>query len=214
MSMLIVCCQWPSEAEVHTGHGAGSRSEPNRPRPNRRAVENFPQRDSAHWSFPTSARHLTSPTHHFSRPNKQHSQLRPTNDTMICRTCLRQAARLPSRTLPTARSFTTTLRPLNAAAAAPSPVADAPAAEAPADAVANQTKSLSSCPKGTILKGLNYFKDKSDPVALADDAYPAWLWDCLSVTKKAAAVDADSGADEFCTFPTLSSSSAILSCLH
>ncbi|EHA54372.1 hypothetical protein MCOR27_001503 [Pyricularia oryzae] len=116
---------------------------------------------------------------------------------MICRTCLRQAARLPSRTLPTARSFTTTLRPLNAAAAAPSPVADAPAAEAPADAVANQTKSLSSCPKGTILKGLNYFKDKSDPVALADDAYPAWLWDCLSVTKKAAAVDADSGADEF-----------------
>ncbi|KAI6348042.1 hypothetical protein MCOR25_010854 [Pyricularia grisea] len=123
---------------------------------------------------------------------------------MICRTCLRQAARLPHRTLPTTRSFTTTLRPLNAAAAAPSPAADAaPAAQAPADAAANANPVLSTCPKGTVLKGLNYFKDKSDPVALADDAYPAWLWNCLSVTKKAAAVDADAGADEFCTFPRL-----------
>ncbi|TLS28825.1 hypothetical protein PpBr36_00774 [Pyricularia pennisetigena] len=97
-----------------------------------------------------------------------------------------------------ARSFTTTLRPLNAAAAAPSPATDAaPASEAPAETAANATPVLSSCPKGTILKGLNYFKDRSDPVALADDAYPAWLWNCISVTKKAATVDADAGADEF-----------------
>ncbi|KAL2199836.1 mitochondrial ribosomal protein L37-domain-containing protein [Corynascus similis CBS 632.67] len=56
---------------------------------------------------------------------------------------------------------------------------------------------LSSCPEGTVLNGLNYFKGKTDPVALADEAYPAWLWKCLEVQKKAdATADADAG-DEF-----------------
>jgi large subunit ribosomal protein L54 len=50
-----------------------------------------------------------------------------------------------------------------------------------------------------VLNGLNYFKGKTDPVALPDDAYPSWLWNCLEVQKKAdAAADADAG-DEFCT---------------
>ena len=35
----------------------------------------------------------------------------------------------------------------------------------------------SSCPKGTILKGINVLKDKSDPVAKADEEYPSWVWD-------------------------------------
>ncbi|KAG0340486.1 39S ribosomal protein L37, mitochondrial [Podila horticola] len=35
----------------------------------------------------------------------------------------------------------------------------------------------SSAPEGTILKGLNYMKDGKNPVALADDAYPDWLWE-------------------------------------
>ncbi|RKO97892.1 hypothetical protein CXG81DRAFT_7918, partial [Caulochytrium protostelioides] len=30
--------------------------------------------------------------------------------------------------------------------------------------------------EGTVMKGLNVLKDGSDPVALADDQYPAWLW--------------------------------------
>lgn len=59
-----------------------------------------------------------------------------------------------------------------------------------------------------MLNGLNYFKGKTDPVALPDEAYPAWLWKCLEVQKKAsAAADADAG-DEFCTF----SSSLSLTC--
>lgn len=30
-----------------------------------------------------------------------------------------------------------------------------------------------------MLKGLNFYKDKQDPVALADEEYPAWLWKVL-----------------------------------
>ncbi|KAI1504468.1 mitochondrial ribosomal protein L37-domain-containing protein [Biscogniauxia marginata] len=57
---------------------------------------------------------------------------------------------------------------------------------------------LSSCPEGTVLNGLNYFKNRTDPVALADDAYPEWLWGCLDVTKKKAdEEDADDAGDEF-----------------
>ena len=51
-----------------------------------------------------------------------------------------------------------------------------------------------------MLAGLNYIKGKSDPVALADEAYPEWLWNCLEVQKKAdSTADADAG-DVFCTF--------------
>lgn len=52
-----------------------------------------------------------------------------------------------------------------------------------------------------MLSGLSYMKGKTDPVALADDAYPSWLWRCLEVVQKkdAAAEDAEAG-DEFCRF--------------
>ncbi|KAF9172599.1 39S ribosomal protein L37, mitochondrial [Mortierella sp. AD011] len=36
---------------------------------------------------------------------------------------------------------------------------------------------VSSAPEGTTLKGINYMKDGKDPVALADSAYPDWLWE-------------------------------------
>lgn len=29
------------------------------------------------------------------------------------------------------------------------------------------------------MKGLNYLKDKPDPIALPDEEYPQWLWDLL-----------------------------------
>ncbi|KAK4101644.1 hypothetical protein N658DRAFT_523742 [Parathielavia hyrcaniae] len=140
---------------------------------------------------------------------------------MICRACLRQAG-LPStrqitaqpltrKPAAAARYFSTTLTTRNAApspaaaalatASASAPVADEPATPdltplmpPPADAKA---ASLSSCTPGTLLNGLNYFKNKTDPVALPDEAYPSWLWKCLEVQKKAdAATDADAG-DEF-----------------
>ncbi|PWN36986.1 uncharacterized protein FA14DRAFT_8471 [Meira miltonrushii] len=46
--------------------------------------------------------------------------------------------------------------------------------------------SLSSCPEGTTLSGLNIFKDRADPVALPDDQYPNWLWTILEEGKKSA----------------------------
>ncbi|KAK7951293.1 mitochondrial 54S ribosomal protein mL54 [Apiospora aurea] len=56
---------------------------------------------------------------------------------------------------------------------------------------------LSACPAGTVLTGLNYFKNQTDPVALADDKYPEWLWRCLDVQKKTDDATADDAADEF-----------------
>jgi large subunit ribosomal protein L54 len=35
-------------------------------------------------------------------------------------------------------------------------------------------------PAGTPLKGLNFEKNKQDPVAMADDEYPSWLWTILA----------------------------------
>lgn len=37
----------------------------------------------------------------------------------------------------------------------------------------------SSVPEGTVLKGCNVRKNGEDPVALADDQYPDWLWEVL-----------------------------------
>ncbi|EGO52724.1 hypothetical protein NEUTE1DRAFT_51840 [Neurospora tetrasperma FGSC 2508] len=92
------------------------------------------------------------------------------------------------------------------------PPAATPAAAAPATSTAEaglapvpgaattgeQAKAaISSCPAGTKLNGLNYFKNKADPVALPDEEYPEWLWRCLEVQKKTDdAADADAG-DEF-----------------
>jgi large subunit ribosomal protein L54 len=59
----------------------------------------------------------------------------------------------------------------------------------------------SSCPEGTVLTGLNFLKSGQDPVALKDEDYPAWLWDCLDVMKKSSDGAADDAGDEFCTEP-------------
>ncbi|KAM7209337.1 Mitochondrial ribosomal protein L37 domain containing protein [Naviculisporaceae sp. PSN 640] len=142
---------------------------------------------------------------------------------MICRTCLRRATGLSStllRTRPSTASavlpssatqtalFTTGLRARNAAAVAsesPSSSSTTPnAAEIVAaiqgDAAAAQDQTgrpVSSCPAGTVLTGLNYFKGKTDPVALPDEEYPEWLWRCLEVKKTASeSGDAEAG-DEF-----------------
>ncbi|KAL2270000.1 hypothetical protein VTJ83DRAFT_2184 [Remersonia thermophila] len=111
------------------------------------------------------------------------------------------------------RSLTTTLPARNAA---PSPAAAAPAAAAAAAAestsappnltpIPGETKPqqqqqqtpISSCPAGTVLNGLNYFKGKSDPVALPDEEYPEWLWRCLEVQKKTDSTAETDAGDEF-----------------
>ncbi|KAI1862286.1 hypothetical protein JX265_005567 [Neoarthrinium moseri] len=130
---------------------------------------------------------------------------------MICRSCLSRASvlarplaqSLAQRTpaavsTPFLRPLSTTLRVRNAAAAPAATPAEpsdaAPALSTPlGDSAAAEAKPvLSSCPEGTILTGLNYFKNKTDPVALADDAYPTWLWSCLDVTVK----KTDEGAND------------------
>ncbi|KAL5121298.1 hypothetical protein ACEQ8H_000766 [Pleosporales sp. CAS-2024a] len=53
----------------------------------------------------------------------------------------------------------------------------------------------SSVVAGTPLKGLNFEKNKADPVALADDEYPAWLWTILQRQEKTA--EGTGGGDLF-----------------
>ncbi|KAF3762332.1 hypothetical protein M406DRAFT_323505 [Cryphonectria parasitica EP155] len=113
---------------------------------------------------------------------------------MICRTCIQRATALGRRSIlpkaPIRRAFSTTLAPRQAAPA------DATVADATA-AAADESAARSTCPPGTVLNGLNYFKGKTDPVALRDDEYPEWLWSCLDVQKRMDA-EADEGAgDEF-----------------
>ncbi|KAK2741767.1 hypothetical protein FQN57_005511 [Myotisia sp. PD_48] len=49
---------------------------------------------------------------------------------------------------------------------------------------ASERKRVSSVPGGTALRGLNYFKNKVDPIALEDHEYPDWLWTLLDQPTK------------------------------
>lgn len=68
----------------------------------------------------------------------------------------------------------------------PSPSASGIPAAAVAAAKKRPAAIVSSVPAGTVLKGLNYHKQRQDPVALADEEYPAWLWTLLSPVAGAA----------------------------
>ncbi|KAI0013434.1 mitochondrial ribosomal protein L37-domain-containing protein [Xylariaceae sp. FL0662B] len=145
---------------------------------------------------------------------------------MICRRCLQRASALRS-VVPKAPTTTTNRRPSpfltrpisststsaapasspapqsqpsseKSEAAAAAPVFSTPLADSAAGGGSQEKPPpLSSCPEGTILAGLNYFKNRTDPIALADDAYPAWLWDCLKVMKKADDAADDDAGDEY-----------------
>ncbi|OJD29300.1 60s ribosomal protein mitochondrial precursor-like protein [Diplodia corticola] len=127
---------------------------------------------------------------------------------MICPRCLLRAGtrglRSSSSTTTTTsavRTFTTT-RTASAKApstdaarsASPAPPATStsaaqpfstPLTPSPAGAVPNKPASTpavlvqSSVPAGTPLRGLNFFKNKTDPVAMEDAEYPPWLWTVL-----------------------------------
>ncbi|GAA6042485.1 hypothetical protein JCM8097_003050 [Rhodosporidiobolus ruineniae] len=87
-----------------------------------------------------------------------------------CRTALR-ALRQPTASL--ARSAVAVpLRAFTSSSVRPA----APAPAAPAAPAASSSTPTSSCASGTVLKGLNYLKDGSDPVAKDDAEYPAWVW--------------------------------------
>ncbi|KAI1435332.1 mitochondrial ribosomal protein L37-domain-containing protein [Xylaria sp. CBS 124048] len=134
---------------------------------------------------------------------------------MICTRCLQRAPALTTRTrtcTPSAISvswrFPIRSRPISnsatrqaeAAAAAATAEAKTPPLSTPlgdGTGAASTTQALSSCPQGTVLTGLNYFKNREDPVALADDAYPEWLWSCINVMKKADQGEDTDAGDEF-----------------
>ncbi|KAI0371660.1 hypothetical protein BV20DRAFT_941216 [Pilatotrama ljubarskyi] len=59
-----------------------------------------------------------------------------------------------------------------AAQAKPASGSASPKADGPALA-------KSSCTENTVLVGLNYLKGQPEVMALADDAYPPWLWTLL-----------------------------------
>jgi large subunit ribosomal protein L54 len=60
--------------------------------------------------------------------------------------------------------------------------------------------SISSVPAGTPLKGLNFLKNGTDPVAKEDSEYPSWLWDVLK-PKEASSDVGVAESDLFCEFP-------------
>jgi large subunit ribosomal protein L54 len=63
-----------------------------------------------------------------------------------------------------------------------------------AAASASKKKTVqSSAPAGTKLTGLNVKKSGEDPVALAEEEYPEWLWDLLdpSIQKQKLEQDPD-----------------------
>lgn len=111
---------------------------------------------------------------------------------MICRQCLRRATTLVAHRPAVTRPLSTFPVLRNAAEAASSPT-PAPEGEPAA-------KPKSACPAGTVLVGLNYFKGKQDPVALADEEYPDWLWRCLDLPDRAVNAE-DAAAAEFCKAP-------------
>lgn len=53
---------------------------------------------------------------------------------------------------------------------------------------------------GEVMRGLNYFKDKPNPIAGADDEYPDWLWQIAEEIEAAAGKKSESGtkADMYC----------------
>ncbi|KAI5809935.1 mitochondrial ribosomal protein L37-domain-containing protein [Peziza echinospora] len=72
-------------------------------------------------------------------------------------------------------------------------VEDSPAAPATKSATPSV---VSAAPAGTILRGLNYLKNKQDPVALEDHEYPAWLWTVLD-EKKGDGLSGEDVGDEY-----------------
>jgi len=48
-----------------------------------------------------------------------------------------------------------------------------------------------------VLKGLNYLKNRDDPVALKEEEYPEWLWRCLDKKVISEGEGEVAGGDEF-----------------
>jgi hypothetical protein len=157
-----------------------------------------------------------------------------TTRTMICRNCIRRAARSFLSTHPSSssRSLSHAAPRLNATpinpqvatqsspqkgssssshtpSAATSTSAAQPFSEPltpspKGDPVKEKEKAhplvKSSIPAGTPLRGLNFLKNQSDPIAMEDSEYPSWLWEILQKQEKKA--EAGAAGDLFCMPPS------------
>jgi large subunit ribosomal protein L54 len=143
---------------------------------------------------------------------------------MICRACLRAASNArpspPSYRFLTTSSRLSNATPISATQTATRPSSSPPAAtstsaaqpfsepltpSASASLKGQATEAAkkkvtplvkSSIAAGTPLKGLNFEKNKQDPVALPDDEYPEWLWTIL--TRQEKNVEGAGMGDLFC----------------
>ena len=119
----------------------------------------------------------------------------PISATTATQTAARQGDASSTHTPPTATS-TSAAQPFSESL---TPAASPDLKGVATEAAKKKTTPLvkSSMPAGQPLKGLNFLKDRQDPVALADDEYPAWLWTILDRQEK----KAEAGAgDLFCMF--------------
>ncbi|KAK1064609.1 hypothetical protein LTR74_008611 [Friedmanniomyces endolithicus] len=131
---------------------------------------------------------------------------------MICQRCLKRLARrnvISSTTrafsqssiarATTAQTTTATTPPpeglppaTSASAAQPSSTAAPPRSSKQTSSTPPKSKAAaklppSSVPAGTVLKGLNFMKNKQDPIAMEDHEYPDWLWNVLAEKESQAA---------------------------
>jgi large subunit ribosomal protein L54 len=111
---------------------------------------------------------------------------------MICRACLRapRPSFLPRRFLTTSPHLSNTTLSTPASSqplSAPFTPSGSPDVKAHAADAAKKKPAVlvkSSVAAGTPLKGLNFEKNKQDPVALPDEEYPEWLWGILAKGKE------------------------------
>ncbi|KAL1960711.1 hypothetical protein VTO42DRAFT_6541 [Malbranchea cinnamomea] len=116
---------------------------------------------------------------------------------MICRSCrihlLSRLSSQSSRCTAVSLSRSSQQR-LYSTPAADSSTSSTSSTSAKASGTTQKSSSnvVSSVPAGTVLQGLNYFKNKPDIVALEDSEYPAWLWTLLDSGKnKSGALEGD-----------------------
>ncbi|PWW76914.1 hypothetical protein C7212DRAFT_319073 [Tuber magnatum] len=115
---------------------------------------------------------------------------------MLCTRCVRSLSRLPLISL-TSRSFVTAQPLRNSAPLPPAePASLEPAPYRSSVTADGKPRVKSGIPAGTILKNINFLKNRSDPIAKEDSEYPEWLWSMLD-NKAGAGGDSAAAGDAY-----------------
>ncbi|KAG0128392.1 mitochondrial ribosomal protein L37-domain-containing protein [Tuber indicum] len=116
---------------------------------------------------------------------------------MFCARCVLSSSRLPLISL-TSRSFATGQLPRAGDAPRPpaKPVSLEPAPYRSSVTADGKPRVKSGTPGGTVLKNINFLKNRSDPIAMEDSEYPEWLWSMLE-NKAGAMGDSAAAGDAY-----------------